>query len=171
MERIPADGWQAYVGHVDRYVMAAGLCRPGDRVLDAACGVGYGAEVMSNCREIVYVGADRPDVPDARFAHLGSFLAVDLDEWIPPAVFDVGVCFETLEHLRDPARFARLLSDACERSLIVSAPTVPTAAGNPHHLHDFTLDSLLALFADRPVVEVVPQPAELSHIVVFGERG
>ena len=50
------------------------------------------------------------------------------------------------------------------------APTVPTTAANPHHRHDFTLESLLALCADRTPVEVVPQPAELSHIVVYGSR-
>ena len=167
MERIPADDWQSYAGHVDRYVMAADLCRTGDRVLDVACGVGYGAEVIGRRVQVAYTGVDRPGVVDPRFWPFGAFVAADLDEWAPPGRYDVGVCFETLEHVGDPARLARLLSDACGR-LIVSAPTVPTAAVNPHHLHDFTLDSLLALFPGRPVLEVVDQRAELSHVVTFG---
>ena len=168
MERIPADGWRAYGGHVDRYRMAAALCAPGDRVLDVACGVGYGAEVLA-AADVVYTGVDRPGVVDARFYGYGAFVGADLDAWSPPGRYDLGVCFETLEHVGDPARLAGLLDGCCDR-LIVSAPTVPTAAVNPHHLHDFTLDSLLALFPGRPVLEVVDQRAELSHVVTFGER-
>lgn len=169
MERIPADGWQSYGGHVDRYVMAADVCRTGDRVLDVACGVGYGAEVIGRRVAVAYTGVDRPGVVDPRFWPFGAFVGADLDDWTPAGVYDVGVCFETLEHVADPARLARLLSDACGR-LIVSAPTVPTTGANPYHRHDFTLADLLDLFADRTPAEIVAQPAELSHVVVFGER-
>lgn len=163
-ERIPSDGWREQRGHVERYELAASMIRPGDTVLDAACGIGYGGIVLAeNAPAHTYWGADRstPDLLDpARFLH------VDLDTWEPDFTFDVALCFETLEHLADPARFAQIILRA-SRLVVASVPTVPTKATNPYHLHDFTVDTAAALFTSGRIVDVIPQPAEVSHIFVI----
>lgn len=149
--------------------MAAELCKDGDRVLDAACGIGYGAAVIGSHRDVFYLGIDMPGVPGIEFMEWGEFAGADLDTWTPSERYDLGCCFETLEHLKDPARFARVLTSCCD-TLIVSTPTVPTKHMNPYHLHDFTLEELIGLFPDMNVVSVVPQPEELSHIVTLESK-
>jgi 2-polyprenyl-3-methyl-5-hydroxy-6-metoxy-1,4-benzoquinol methylase len=109
---------------------------------------------------------DRADAIDSEFLPYGWFTAADLDAWEPSIRFDVAVCFETLEHLSEPARLARVLCQA-QRLAVVSVPTVPTKHMNEFHLHDFTVESLLKLFPWYDSVEVIPQPEELSHIFIF----
>lgn len=164
-ERIPAASWRDQRGHVERYELAASMIRPGEVVLDAACGIGYGSVVFAeNAPTHTYIGVDR-EAPEL----LGpeASIIADLDVWEPDFSFDVAVCFETLEHLANPARFARILIQA-NRLVLASVPTVPTMASNPYHLHDFTVESALDLFAGAHVLDVIPQPAELSHIFVIG---
>jgi len=166
-ERIPVENWKAQRGHVERYDWAAMMLRPGDVVLDVACGVGYGAEVIHTWGvPVEYHGFDRPGVPHRRFEKFGTFHACDLDTWLPPPPksADVTLCFETLEHVADPLRLAMLLMATTDRLLIASVPTVPTRHMNEHHLHDFTVSTALELFAGARAVQIEPQPRELSHL-------
>jgi hypothetical protein len=164
LERITAESWRTERGHVERYELAASLLQPGQVVLDAACGIGYGAQVLA---ESGWTGtlhaADRPGIHDPQFP--GTVHGVDLDTWTPPFRFDVALCFETLEHLQDPQRWAGIITQAS--LLLVSVPTIPTVGINPYHLHDFTVDSLLDLFPSCRPLQVIPQPHEHSHIYVL----
>jgi SAM-dependent methyltransferase len=164
-ERIPEDVWRAQTGHVERYEWAASLVRPGETVLDVACGIGYGAEILFP-RAGSYIGVDRPGVPSATFAELGTFIETDIDSWTPRFGFDVAVCFETLEHVRKPERLAKIISKA-RRLVLVSVPTVPTVGINRWHFRDFTEESLPELFPTLTLLEVRPQPQERSHIYTF----
>lgn len=165
-ERIPLDEWRSQHGHIERYQMATDLINDGDVVIDAACGIGYGAAVITARRNVTYFGVDRATAVARDFMHCGWFTAADLNTWQPSFPFDVGVCFETLEHLQHPERLAAALCEA-RRAVIVSVPTVPTKHMNEWHLHDFTVDSLVRLFPSYNSVEVIEQPAELSHIFIF----
>ncbi len=163
VERIPLETWQEHAGHCDRYRYAAARVRPGETVNDVACGIGYGAAFLAHAS---YRGYDRPGVPVAEFP--GVFYPADLNdpEWAPhPA--DVTVCFETLEHVSDPARLARVLAGATGRAIFVSVPVVPTAHLNGHHLHDFTRADIPPLFEGFTVADEWAQPEELSHVWMF----
>lgn len=164
MERIPADTYRQYTGHCDRYRWAADKVMPGEVVNDVACGVGYGSEFLGHA---VYRGYDRPGVPDQSFS--GEFFGSDLDDpqWRPEQA-EVSICFETLEHVADPAHLARVLMQTTNRAILVSVPVVPTSHMNGHHLHDFTRDDVPGLFPDFVVTEEWPQPDELSHVWMFG---
>ena len=165
-ERITAEQIPDQPGHVYRYELAAGWLEPGERVLDVACGVGYGAKLMTDVVPVKYVGVDKI-VPAQEFAGLGKFHAgVNLDEWLPKFEWDVSVCFETLEHVGNPQHLAAQVAKA-KRLVIVSVPTRPTKHFNPYHLHDFTVDDVLSLFAGCKVLHLEDQPEELSHIFVF----
>lgn len=163
MERIPAEGYQQHTGHCDRYRWAAGLVRTGEAVNDVACGSGYGSEFMAHA---VYRGYDRPGVPDPSFT--GEFFAADLDDplWEPGRA-EVTVCFETLEHVADPAHLAGVLSRTTGRAILVSVPVVPTTHMNGHHLHDFTREDIPPLFPGFRIAEEWAQPEELSHVWAF----
>jgi hypothetical protein len=158
-------------GHVRRYALAAAFVRPGDVVMDVACGVGYGAAAF---RCVEYDGYDRPGVADDRFLRLDDvlvrFYGVDLNDpgWRPVREADVTCCYETLEHVADPERVAHRLTRYTNRYLLVSVPTVPTKHANPHHLHDFTVDDVPPLFPGWGVHEVWEQPTEQSHVWLLG---
>lgn len=165
-ERIPEEVWREQRGHVERYELAAALTFDGEVVLDAACGIGYGARVLTEMdRAVTYHGADLPGVPSPAFANDGTFHGVNLDTWEPDFDYDVALCFETLEHLANPDRWAAICKRA-RRLVIVSVPTVPTKHANPYHLHDFTVEQVLELLAPATVVDVIAQPHELSHVFV-----
>lgn len=162
-------------GHRRRYILAGTFARPGDVVMDVACGVGYGALAFD---AVHYDGYDRPGVFDERIRNdIGcasiSFHPCDLDEpsWCPEREADIAVCFETLEHLVDPHRVAQRIARWTRRLIFVSVPVVPTAADNPYHLHDFDVDDVPELFPSSWVVlDEWEQPDELSHVWCFGWR-
>lgn len=96
--------WQ---DHMARYRFAAPKLA-GARVLDVACGTGYGtAEVAKSAAEVegvdisaeVVAHANRTyRAPNLRF-RAGSLLALPFAD----AHFDAVTCFETIEHVDDPA--------------------------------------------------------------------
>ncbi len=156
-ERITADVWEEQRGHVARYEMARDLLLPDDIVFDATCGIGYGKEVLGTDS---YVGVDREPVT----VFGGDFRVEDLDVWVPDFTFTMGLCFETLEHLRDPQRWLNIMLSA-SRVAMFSVPTIPTKHVNEWHLHDFTVEQILG-WLEGYTVEVVPQPEEVSHIFI-----
>ena len=169
-ERITAEQVPDQPGHVYRYELAAGLMKPGERVLDVASGIGYGAKLMTDLVAVDYVGVDKI-TPAPEFAGLGKFHAgVNLDEWVPDFGWDVSVCFETLEHLTNPQHLADQVAKA-KRLVIVSVPTRPTKHFNHFHLHDFTVDDVLEMFSGSELLHLEDQPEELSHIFVFRGTG
>lgn len=150
--------------HVIRYQLAAALIRPGDHVLDSACGLGYGSHLLARltgCASVL--GVDGSDYA-VRYAQM-NFAAVEprlqFDKaWLPQDLarladrrFDVIVSFETLEHIADPegllAQFNRLLRPGGR--IIVSVPNdwsdETGEDPNPHHLHVYTLDKLRHQFS------------------------
>ena len=169
IERITGEDIHDQVGHVYRYELAAGLMNPGETVLDVACGVGYGAEVISKQVTVDYVGVDKIS-PEPQFQSYGRFLSgVDLMTWTPEEPFDVAVCFETLEHLQDPLHLVSVVKQA-QRLIVLSVPTRPTKHFNPFHLQDFTVDDILNMFGDCSLIHMEDQPEELSHIFMFTSK-
>lgn len=144
-----------WLGHSFRYHLAAGFVEPGETVGDFACGVGYGSDILARLcgSEVAALDADIKAIEIAkdRYNHPAiGYAVVDFDEIDALDKVDVAVSFETIEHLRShPQRFASMLKAAARRLVIVSAPVVPTVGVNPHHLHDFTEESLLKLFVDE----------------------
>lgn len=169
-ERITGEQLSQQAGHVYRYELATAWMKPGDKVLDVACGVGYGAKVIAEKVSVDYVGVDKI-TPEQEFTSFGRFhCGVDLMTWQPQQQFDVAVCFETLEHLEDSAHLVSVLKQT-KRIILVSVPTRPTKHVNPYHLHDFTVDDILKMFSDCELLHLEDQPEELSHIFVFSTEG
>jgi SAM-dependent methyltransferase len=118
-----------YAEHRARYAFAAGEVRH-RRVLDVACGSGYGSRLLrdAGARAVVGVDLSAEAVAYARQRYGGGagLTFVEGDAHQPPVTgpFDLVVSFETIEHLEGPERFLRavvgLLSP--EGSLLVSTP-------------------------------------------------
>lgn len=101
--------------HMVRYAQAARFVRPGDRVVDVACGLGYGSYLIAhNSKAASLVGLDSSDSA-VRYAQLNfaesspapmTFMVGDAEklEGIGDESAEFAVSVETLEHLREPDR-------------------------------------------------------------------
>jgi len=145
--------------HVIRYDWACNYIKPGDRVLDAACGLGYGAHVIRNLTGASHViGVDGSEHSIAYANKLygttenkAAYLCGMLPEFLarfPDASFDVVVSFETLEHVEAPQalleEFNRILVPGGR--VIVSVPNdwsdETGEDPNPYHLHVYDWSKL-----------------------------
>ena len=110
--------------HVARYEFAAQ--RLAGKVMDLACGVGYGSSILADAGcEVVAVDRSAAALDYAR-AHYGreciTFREMDLDGVNLDAVeADGAVCFEAIEHLQNPGQLLREIAK-CSPILIASVP-------------------------------------------------
>ncbi len=160
-------------GHEARYCLAAGFLRPGDIVVDAACGIAYGASVLCAHGDVSYIGVDE-DISEAVVdqSSIVSLIEADLMTWRPEFDFDVAVGFETVEHLHDYSTYLEWCRQA-HRFAILSVPIVPTVGTNPFHVHDFERHDLIDLFLNDEweLFQYLDQPSELAGIYVFARTG
>ena len=146
--------------HRARYAFAGAHVR-GLRVLDAACGTGYGTRMLRDAGAAHVTGMD---VGDAQIAyarrHFGGagvdFVRGDVTCDGPTGAYDVVVSFETIEHVPDYAAALRTMRRVLVPGglLVVSSPnrhvTSPRARGlgsrprNPFHAQEFTPAELIA---------------------------
>jgi SAM-dependent methyltransferase len=139
--------------HIARYRFATGFVR-GKRVLDVACGEGYGASSLAKAGASSVVGVDISDevCEHARRkygldARTGDAAGIPL----PDRSVDVIVSFETIEHVPAPAAFLRECARVLvpEGVLIISTPNRPVYSGdskqNPFHRTEFDEDEFLSL--------------------------
>lgn len=148
--------------HWHRYAFARPLA-PGRRVLDAACGEGYGSAMMAAAGASVLgidLGADVVAHARARYAAVPGVVFEQADvtalDHLPDASFDLVLSFETLEHVHEQERmldgFARLLAPG--GLLLVSTPdrhtyTDLTGVENPHHVRELYRPEFEAMVAAR----------------------
>lgn len=145
--------------HCIRYHKAAEFIRPGDRVLDVACGLGYGSHILFHASQASSVlGVDLSDFGiNYANAHYGSreiidFLVGDAQtlSQIPENSIDFITAFETIEHVPDPIAYLQALKRVLKPSgrLMICAPNnwadETGKDPNPHHLHVYTWDRLVA---------------------------
>lgn len=157
--------------HLHRYALAARLCT-GRRVLDAACGEGYGSAMLAGvARSVTGVDLAVEAVEHARARYAGpdnlEFLQGDCTDLpFEDHAFDCIVSFETLEHLEDQqgmlAEFDRIL--APDGFLLLSSPdraTYSDLAGNrnEYHVRELYRDELEELLARH-----------FSHVRLLGQR-
>ena len=153
--------------HIVRYSLAAEYVRPGDRVLDCACGLGYGTAVLAALsRGADFLGMDLDPLtadyaqanyggPDLRYA-AGDVAVLD---GVADSSIDLIVSMETLEHVPDwqgaLAAFQRVLKP--DGRIVCSVPDrwmdETGEDPNPHHLHVFDWAKLADGLAQHFIVE------------------
>ncbi len=144
--------------HVQRYRFAAQFVR-GRRVLDIACGTGYGASLLGNAGA---THVDGVDISDDVLAYAKShyttssihFSMGDIATFHSPTPYDVITCFETIEHVREADRVLANLHSLLKEggTLLISSPNRPITSPlaksahdkpkNPHHVREFTIAEL-----------------------------
>jgi SAM-dependent methyltransferase len=156
--------------HWHRYAFASRFAR-GKRVLDAACGEGYGSALLSRvAADVLGVDVDPASIEHARTRYGGppNLRYEQADATSLPhsaSTFDLVVSFETLEHLAAQeqlvAGFARSLTQ--DGLLLISSPdkrTYSDQAGfrNEFHVRELYREELLALLAPHfPFVRLYGQ--------------
>lgn len=164
-------GGRVYFEHLGRYEFASQFVR-GMRVLDVACGAGYGAQILCGAGASTYVGVDissealrlaetRYKVSENISFVLGDACTLD---GIGDSTIDVAVSFETIEHLPDPRRFLARIRDTLVPGgiLIISTPNraLSNPAGaltskppNPFHIREWTTAEFTRLLSGFFIVE------------------
>jgi SAM-dependent methyltransferase len=154
--------------HMVRYAQAAEWVRPGDTVLDCACGLGYGSAILaarSPAARVIGVDIDPESVAYAQ-RHFGGrygieFIAssgTDLAS-MPDNSVDMIASFETIEHVDDYhaliAEFERVLKP--DGRIVASVPNLwvddTGRDPNPHHFHAFDWEKFRAAFETGFIVE------------------
>lgn len=142
--------------HVYRYAFASRFVKR-KRVLDIACGEGYGAASMQRAGAVQVIGVD---VSEAVCQHAQAKYGIDARPGsaeripLPDRSVDMIVSFETIEHVPDPSRFL----DECVRvlvpggGLIISTPDKEIygrSAPNPYHCSEMTAQEFASALSVR----------------------
>jgi SAM-dependent methyltransferase len=125
-----AEGWSdeayadsaAYLGHRADLVVSLGpALRPGDRVLDLACGDAGLAEFLLP-RGLAYLGVDASEpMVDAARRRVGGRAEVelgDLNGYRPPEPVAATTCFRAIYYATDRRAFFRHVAGYTERKLV-----------------------------------------------------
>jgi hypothetical protein len=111
--------------HVARYEFAAKFLGRDKRVVDLACGIGYGAAVLADAGNRVLAIDKSTDAINYGSEHYARenvrFHCEDLSKLKLGDEYDAAVCFETIEHLEDPLPMLRELCRSAE-TLVASVP-------------------------------------------------
>ncbi len=161
------------VEHLARYRWASGSAA-GRRVLDAGCGVGYGSLILHEAGAASVTGVDiaqeAVDAAVRRAGHGAEFILGDVERLeLADDSFELAVCFETIEHVRDQDaalnELRRVLVD--DGLLFISSPNRDVyQEGNPHHTREYTPEELRAALAERfEHVRLFRQQAWLASMI------
>jgi len=143
-----------YRRHLAVYEWIAARCA-GLRVVDLACGEGYGSEILAGAaREVIGVDANPEAHEHARLRYRRDNLSFrralveDFDEPVDAVVF-----LQTIEHVREPGRLLERFASIAPVAY-VSTPNRLTLAGpdaeksdNPWHLKEYDAGEYRALLA------------------------
>ena len=108
--------------HVLRYEYAAQMAK--GRTLDAACGVGYGSQILSEkVPAVVGVDASHEAIEWAKFYFPGpKYICATIEEEAWDGEYETVVSIETIEHLKDPTKALQAFRRACIGTFIASVP-------------------------------------------------
>lgn len=149
--------------HWHRYAFARRFVA-GKRVLDVACGEGYGTALLGqSAASVTGVDIDMASIDRARAGYADGkrirFIASSCTGLpLPSATIDVIVSFETIEHLEAADQLAMLIEFARvlapEGLLILSSPNKRLYSDersyvNPYHLHELYREELAGLLSRR----------------------
>lgn len=142
--------------HYTRYNFALMYTR-NKRVLDAACGVGFGANMMSDvAKSVTGLDNNAAAVEYANEKYNGVFLRKDLNSEFIDINFDIVVSFETIEHLSNYKEFFKNVKEHSKEFLF----SIPVNDKNDFHVNVWSAEEIKALME-----------AEFGHVDWFSQKG
>ncbi len=170
--------------HMERYAWASALC--GDKnVLDAACGTGFGALLLSAiASSVIGIDISEEAVDYAKHMFKGQgvkaeFIVEDLQNSLlqeayrlmyPKTMFDVVVSFETIEHLDHPELWVNQVKDLLNAggTFISSVPLAQELTD--FHKHTFTEDSFRKLITDSGLSISSEKTQDGEYQVIWAQK-
>jgi len=157
--------------HFHRYALACDFII-NKNVLDVACGEGYGSSLMAKtANSVIGVDISEEVISHARIKYAsqsnlefrcGSCLHIPCDS----NLFDVVVCFETVEHLAEHEGMLDEIISVLKQDgmLIISSPNKKTHSDDPayknkYHLKELHLDEFIEILNSR-----------FKYITLMGQR-
>lgn len=156
----PYDPTEAAI-HLARYQIALPYLK-GKKVLDIACGEGYGARFMldNGALQIEGVDASSQAIESAQSlfkdGHIAfsTFDASRVDDLFEENTFDVVVSLETIEHLKEPAKFLNAIKKVAKEDavIIITCPNdnwyyPKDEQKNPFHIRKYSFGEFCDLTA------------------------
>jgi len=148
LQSAEATGSETLQLHMERYAFATENLIQG-RVLDIACGVGYGTAMLATSKLITHAMGVDISAAAVRFASQRygnekiSFQCSDALTFSSDNCFENIVSLETIEHVDHPQIFFAHLASmlAPGGRLVASVPVTPSVDANPHHKSNFSVKS------------------------------
>lgn len=160
--------------HFERYKFAATYAA-GKRILDIACGVGYGSNILSEMGASIIIGCDiiEDNIEYCVKRYQSDSLKFKVKDVTKPLLkeeFDLIVCFETIEHIDDFKTALTNLYDSLKEDgrLIISSPNRkitnpylgPNERAGVYHIREFTIDEFKVHLLESGFI----------NIEVYGQR-
>lgn len=145
------------IDHVRRYQLIKRYCY--GKVLDAACGNGYGSYLLSNNPDITEVVG--VDISDQAIQHAEKEFQRPKVRYIQKPIAELNescdtfVSLETIEHLQDAEELVRVVNRCQPKILIVSFPEKKSTHFNEFHFHDFKKQDLINMFDSFACVRTI----------------
>jgi SAM-dependent methyltransferase len=162
---------ELYLEHMSRYVFASGAAT-GARVLDIACGCGYGTHYLALCGANRVVGIDASaeaiGFAERHYKHPAlAFAVMDAHRLPLRRGFDLVTCLEAIEHVEDAHQVLKETKGVLAPAglLLVSTPNrITYVAGgeggrNPFHVREY----------DRGEFEELLRSV-FPHVVILGQH-
>lgn len=143
--------------HLRRYGSIRRFCY--GKVLDFACGCGYGSYLIAGNPEVEKVVAadiDRKAIDFAKKEFSNpkvKFFKRDVKEI--KGNYDTLVCLETMEHIKDRKQIVDLVKRCQIDNLIISFPDKKTTHYNRFHFHDFITQDIIDMFPEHIIYHSV----------------
>jgi 2-polyprenyl-3-methyl-5-hydroxy-6-metoxy-1,4-benzoquinol methylase len=151
-ELLQIEGQIRIARHVSRYALLRQYAH--GRVLDIACGCGYGTYLLAGNPDVAHVtgidaSADAIDHAREHFAHpKADFVQGTVESYTSTEKVDLVISVETLEHLPDLGVFHDFVARHDAPQLIVTYPSKKTTHYNRFHHHDLDLAQATALLPE-----------------------
>lgn len=148
--------------HTVRYEMVLEKAKNAKRILDIACGIGYGCYMLSESSpnsKIIGVDISEDTISFAKTHYKKenvSYICGSIDDIKDEEEFDLITCFETIEHIADDRDFldkiAKLLKNG--GTLFLSTPNeeiISVNQGNHFHYRHYKYENLIKILKDRGI--------------------
>jgi 2-polyprenyl-3-methyl-5-hydroxy-6-metoxy-1,4-benzoquinol methylase len=130
-----------YQHHLARYNFSLIYAR-NKKVLDAACGAGYGTNLLYDVtKSILGVDVSAEAIEHAKNKYRGEFEVCNLENSFPNGNFDIAISFETIEHLDNPDVFISNIKEKCSEFVF----SIPLNLPSTFHKKVYTMESAKAL--------------------------